>query len=78
MTPRSKGHRALTTTEAAALVEQDASTFRSAMTRERQRGHDYRLPRDAWPDGRTPMWDSKQLEAWHATRQRRGQADGQS
>ena len=41
----------LTTTQAAALAGMTPGAFRKEMSRERQRGRDYRLP---GPDARTP------------------------
>ena len=61
----------MTTAQAAALAGMDPATFRKAMTRERRRGRDYRLPADQWPDARTPMWDAELVREWAATRPRR-------
>ena len=61
----------MTTAQAAALAGMDPATFRRAMTRERQRGRDYRAPRETWPDARTPLWDADAVSAWDAGRQRR-------
>lgn len=61
----------MTTAQAAALAGMDPATFRKAMSRERQRGRDYRAPRETWPDARTPLWDADAVSAWNAGRQRR-------
>ena len=61
----------MTTAEAAALAGMTRTTFHSAMTRERQRGRDYRAPRETWPDARTPLWDADAVRGWAATRARR-------
>ena len=67
----------MTTAQAAALAGMDPATFRKAMTRERQRGRDYRQPRETWPDARTPLWDADAVSAWNAGRQRRTNRKGQ-
>lgn len=61
----------MTTAQAAALAGMSADAFRSAMSRERRRGRDYRAPRESWPDARTPLWDADAIADWHATRARR-------
>lgn len=61
----------LTTAQAAALAGISADAFRSAMSRERRRGRDYRAPRESWTDARTPLWDADAVSAWDAGRQRR-------
>lgn len=65
----------MTTAQAAALAGMDPATFRKAMTRERQRGRDYRLPPDEWPDARTPLWDRTAVAKWSRERPRRNQAE---
>ena len=61
----------MTTAQAAALAGMSPAAFRKAMTLERQRGRDYRQPRETWPDARTPLWDADAVSAWDAGRQRR-------
>jgi len=61
----------MTTAEAAALAGMSRHTFHSAMTRERQRGRDYRQPRESWPDARTPLWDADAVRQWSRERARR-------
>jgi len=68
----------MTTAQAAALVGMSRHTFHSAMTRERQRGRDYRQPRETWPDARTPLWDADAVTAWNQTRARRNNERKQS
>ena len=51
----------LTTTQAAALAGMTPGAFRKEMSRERQRGRDYRLP---GPDARTPLWDETGVREW--------------
>lgn len=63
---------ALTTAQAAALAGMARDTFHREMSRERGRGRDYRLPRDQWPDQRTPLWDEALLTGWLAGRPGRG------
>jgi len=58
--------------QAAALAGMSSAAFRKAMTLERQRGRDYRQPRESWPDARTPRWDADAVSAWNQTRARRG------
>lgn len=60
--------RALTTTEAATLAGLTPGGFRAAMTQERKKGVDLRLPADQWPDKRTPMWDSARIKTWIKSR----------
>ena len=59
------------TAEAAALAGMTRTTFHSAMHRERQRGRDYRAPRETWPDARTPLWDADAVREWSQNRARR-------
>ena len=61
----------MTTAQAAALADMDPATFRKAMTRERRRGRDYRLPPAEWPDARTPLWDADAVGNWSRERRRR-------
>lgn len=61
----------LTTAQAAALAGMAPHTFRSAMMRERNRGRDYRAPRESWPDARTPLWDAAAVREWNQNRARR-------
>ena len=55
----------LTTAQAAALAGMSTDAFRREMSRERQRGRDYRLP---GPDARTPLWDEAGVREWAARR----------
>ena len=52
------------TPEMAAAIGMDVATFRKAMMRERKRNRDYQLPKDQWPDLRTPLYDAAAVEAW--------------
>mgnify|MGYP003427718806 FL=1 len=61
----------MTTAEAAALAGMSPAAFRKAMTLERQRGRDYRQPRESWPDARTPLWDADAVRQWSRERARR-------
>ena len=61
----------MTTAEAAALAGMSPASFRKAMTLERQRGRDYRQPRESWPDARTPLWDADAVRQWSRERARR-------
>ena len=61
----------MTTVQAAALAGMSPASFRKAMTRERQRGRDYRQPPETWPDGRTPLWDADAVRQWNRERVRR-------
>lgn len=56
---------ALSTGQAASLLGITPASFRRAMTRAREQGHDFRLP---GPDARTPMWDGDALTAWQVAR----------
>lgn len=58
----------LTTREAAAECRMSVAAFRKAMSRARERGLDLRLPRDAWPDERTPAYNARWIRDWSATR----------
>ena len=65
----------LTTTQAASLAGMTPAVFRRAMSRERARGRDYRLP---GPDARTPLWDEVAVRAWvdaKRARPRKGAGD---
>lgn len=70
--------RTMTTNQGAAAAGLSPARFRDEMSRERRRGRDYYAPRDEWPDGRTPLWDAGQVEAWvarrNAKRERLGRA----
>jgi hypothetical protein len=66
VTPRRKP---LTTTEAAVVAGMNQPAFRREMHRERERGRDYRLPRDQWFDQRTPLYDATAVTAWAKGRQ---------
>ena len=61
----------MTTAEAAALAGLTRGSFRVAMHKERQRGRDYRAPRETWPDARTPLWDADAVREWSQNRARR-------
>ena len=61
----------MTTAQAAALAGMSPAAFRKAMTLERRRGRDYRLPPAEWPDARTPMWDADAVGNWSRERRRR-------
>lgn len=65
----------MTTAQAAALAGMSPASFRKAMTLERRRGHDYRLPRESWPDARTPLWDLMAVAKWSRERPRRNRKD---
>lgn len=69
--PRSKPVMTPEAMKAAGIT--NPATFRKAMLRERQKGRDYRLPRDQWLDGRTPLWDEQALKAWAAGRPERAE-----
>ena len=53
----------LTTTQAAALLGITPSSLRSKATRARATGQEWRLPREQWPDGRTPLYDPEAIRA---------------
>ena len=55
----------LTTAQAAEMCGMTRSHFRTAMTRARAKGQDFRLP---GPDQRTPLWDEAALRAWLESR----------
>ena len=57
----------LTTAQAAEMCGMTRSHFRTAMTRARAKGQDFRLP---GPDQRTPLWDEAALRAWLARTRR--------
>ena len=61
----------MTTAQAAALAGMSPAAFRKAMTLERRRGRDYRLPPAEWPDARTPLWDADAVREWNQNRARR-------
>ena len=53
----------LTTTQAAAMLGITPSSFRSKASRARAKGHEWRTPREQWPDGRTPLYDTEAIRA---------------
>jgi hypothetical protein len=55
------GLRGLRTHEAAEVAGWTPRDFRSWAARKRKAGIDLQLPRDAWPDGRTPIYDERLL-----------------
>jgi hypothetical protein len=61
----------MTARQVAALIDMPIMTFHKAMMRERQRGRDYRLPRDQWIDARTPLYDTRAVQAWAEGRKKR-------
>lgn len=61
----------LTTSQAAELVGLPKEQFRSAMSKERKNGKEFRAPKDEWADGRTPLWDQKKVLAWGKARKKR-------
>lgn len=68
---RTRARAQLNTRDAAAAVDMTPAGFRRAMHRLRAEGVDFRLPEEAWPDLRTPLWDEAGLREWHAGRRRR-------
>lgn len=58
----------MNTTQAAGLAGLTPAAFRRAMTRERDRGNDMRLPPDRWTDQRTPEYDNRKIKAWTVKR----------
>ncbi len=58
----------LTTAQAAELAGITPASFKREMSRERERGRDYRMPESAWPDRRSPRWDEAAIRAWLASR----------
>lgn len=57
----------LSTREAAALTGLSLNAFRTWASRCRRAGNDLHAPREAWTDGRTPMWDGEAVKAaWEA------------
>lgn len=61
----------LTTSQAAELAGLPKEQFRSAMSKERKNGKEFHVPRDLWPDARTPMWDEKKVKEWAKARKKR-------
>ena len=61
MAPRPK---TVSTAAAARIAGMTPAAFNRAMQRERDRGRDYRVRQDLWPDGRTPRWDENAVRAW--------------
>lgn len=61
----------ITTAQAAIETGLSVRGFHTAMFRARQQGHDLRLPREAWIDARTPLWDGRAVREW-GTQRRRG------
>mgnify|MGYP000845345315 FL=1 len=61
----------LTTSQAAERVGVPKDQFRSAMSKERKNGKEFHAPREAWTDGRTPLWDEAKVVAWAKARKKR-------
>lgn len=68
---RQSDHR-LTALQAAGVAGVSRSGFRTLAARALLAGVDLRLPRDEWPDARTPLFDRERLAAYLDSRPGRG------